>query len=359
MVHPILADGRRIAIYLSAWVPVEVLLALLLARHGTLGLVAAAVIGAPLAIVYAFICLSAFYVCRSEPLESARPERTLAIHIAAAAVSSGIWLVAARILAAGAARLSPIFAAAPAAVAREQALIVTMGLLLFLLASAVHYVLLAAERSREIERQSLELRILAREAELRALRAQIDPHFLFNSLHSIGALTGSDPPGARRMAILLADFLRDTIALGGRDRISLSDELRMIDRFLAIERVRFGERLAVELRLDERADVCQVPPLILQPLVENAVTHGIAGLVEGGTIRIQTTKNGSRLAVVVENPCDPDRRPGRGTGVGLANVGRRLEAAFGGEAWMTSNEADGRFRVELTLPVTPGTAPTN
>jgi LytS/YehU family sensor histidine kinase len=274
----------------------------------------------------------------------------LSVHIAAAAVSSGIWLVGARVLATAASRLSPGFASAPAAIASQQALILTMGFLLFLLASAVHYVLLAAERSREVERQALELRVMAREAELRALRAQIDPHFLFNSLHSIGALTGSDPAGARRMAILLADFLRDTIALGGRDRISLADELKLLERFLAIERVRFGDRLAVDLRIDEAANVCEIPPLLLQPIVENAVTHGIAGLVDGGTIAIRTLRNGSRLAIDVENPCDPDRRPGRGTGVGLVNVKRRLDAAFGGDAWLKSSEQNGRFKVELSLP---------
>jgi two-component system sensor histidine kinase AlgZ len=350
MVHPILADRRRLAIYLSAWVLVEMLLALLLIRDGTLRLAPAAILAAPLAIFYAFICLSAFYVCRTAPLETTAPERTLSVHVAAAAVSSGIWLLGARALAAAAARASPWFADAPAAIARHQALIVTMGLLLFLLASAVHYVLLAAERSRDVERKAIELRVLAREAELRALRAQIDPHFLFNSLHSIGALTGSDPAGARRMAILLADFLRDTISLGGRDRIPLADELKLLDRFLAIERVRFGERLSVDFRIDDGASVCPIPPLLLQPIVENAVTHGIAGLVDGGTIAIQTARNGSRLAIAIENPCDPDRRSKRGTGVGLVNVKRRLEAAFGGDAWMTSSESDGKFRVELSLP---------
>lgn len=350
MVHPILADRRRLAIYLSAWVLVETLLVLLLVRDGTLRLVPAAFLAAPLTILYAFICLSAFYVCRTAPLETATAERTLSVHAAAAVVSSAIWLLCARMLAAAAARLSPWFSDAPAAIAREQALILTMGVLLFLLASAVHYVLLAAERSREADRQALELRVLAREAELRALRAQIDPHFLFNSLHSIGALTGSDPPGARRMAILLADFLRDTISLGAQDRIPLADELRLIDRFLTIERVRFGERLSVELHLDPGLDGCPVPPLLLQPIIENAVTHGIAKLVDGGRIRIHTARNGSRLVIAIENPCDPDRPQGSGTGVGLANVGRRLDAAFGGQAWMTSSETDGQFKVELNLP---------
>jgi two-component system sensor histidine kinase AlgZ len=356
MVHPILADRRRLALYLLAWLPFEMLLALLLARTGSLGLVPAALVAAPLTFIYAFMCLSAFYLSRTSPVESAAPERTLAIHAAAAGVSAGLWLLIARALASVIERLSPFFAGSAAAVAREQLLLLTMAALLFLLASAVHYVLLAAERSRDAEKQALQLSVLAREAELRALRAQIDPHFLFNSLHSIGALTGSDPAGARRMAILLADFLRDTISLGRREHITLADEMRLIERFLAIERVRFGDRLSVDLTLDERAAACDVPPLLLQPLVENAVTHGIATLVEGGTVTVRTSRNGSRLAIAVENPCDPERKRGRGTGVGLENVKRRLDAAYGSEAWLTAAEADGMYRVEMMLPAAAGDA---
>jgi hypothetical protein len=351
MVHPIVANGRRLALYLSAWIPIQGLLALLLARQGTLGLLPALLLAAPLALIYAFICLDAFYICRTAPLETARAERTLGIHAAAAAVSSGLWLLIARAIAAALERVSPRFAGATAAVVGEQALILTMGVLLFLLASAVHYVLLAVQRSADAERQALELRVLAREAELRALRAQIDPHFLFNSLHSIGALAGSDPAGARRMSALLGDFLRDTLSVGARDRIPLADELRLIERFLAIERVRFGNRLSVELTRDAEAEACPVPPLLLQPLVENAVTHGISGLVEGGTIAIETKRDGARLAIAIENPCDPARRSGRGAGVGLDNVRRRLAAAFGADAWLAATERDGRYRVELTLPV--------
>ena len=158
MVHPILAERRRLALYLLAWLPFEMLLALLLARTGGLGLVPAALVAAPLTFIYAFMCLSAFYLSRTSPVESAAPERTLAIHAAAAGVSAGLWLLIARGLASVIERLSPFFAGTAAAVAREQLLLLTMAALLFLLASAVHYVLLAAERSRDAEKQALELR---------------------------------------------------------------------------------------------------------------------------------------------------------------------------------------------------------
>src|SRR4029079_2516584 len=149
------------------------------------------------------------------------------------------------------------------------------GFLLYLLAMAVSYLAAAFEVSRDAERRGLELQVLAREAELRALRAQLDPHFLFNSLQSISALTTADPPAARRMCLLLADFLRDTLAVGSQARIPLRSELLLAQRFLEIEQVRFGERLRVDIEPEQAGDIA-VPPLILQPLVENAVRHGIA-----------------------------------------------------------------------------------
>ena len=191
--------------------------------------------------------------------------------------------------------------------------------------------------------------MLAREAELRSLRAQIDPHFLFNSLHSISALTTADPPAARRMCLLLADFLRDSLALGTADRITVARELALAGRFLEIERVRFGSRLQVELASGD-ADACLVPPLLLQPIVENAVTHGVAHVLAGGTIRIAASRGTGTLTIVVENPCDAERPRRTGTGLGLANVRARLRALHGDDGRLSAEERDGVWRVEMSLP---------
>jgi two-component system sensor histidine kinase AlgZ len=225
-----------------------------------------------------------------------------------------------------------------------------LGMLLFLLALAVHYVLLAFEAAGQAERRQLELEILTREAELRALRAQIDPHFLYNSLNSISAMTGSDPAGARRMCLLLGEFLRHTLDVSARQRIPLKDELALAERYLNIEQVRFGSRLRVERRVDDDASGCLVPPLLLQPLVENAVTHGIGRLLEGGLIRLDVARQNGQLAIVVENPCEIDAAAERAGGMGLDNVRRRLTAMFGRDARMDTQVGAGQFRVELQLP---------
>jgi LytS/YehU family sensor histidine kinase len=230
-------------------------------------------------------------------------------------------------------------------------MVFVLGVLLFGLVLAIYYLLAAFEQTREAESRALEARVLAVEAELRALRAQIDPHFLFNSLHSIGALAGTDPSAARGMSQRLADFLRASLKFGAMSEISLADELALAEHYLSVEQVRFGSRLRIDLRVAADTTSCRVPPLILQPLVENAVTHGIANLIDGGTISVSTARTVDRLEIAIENPCDPDRRAQPGTGVGLENVRLRLEALFGRRARLDVVRAADRFRVEVTLPL--------
>jgi LytS/YehU family sensor histidine kinase len=151
------------------------------------------------------------------------------------------------------------------------------------------------------------------------------------------------------MCLLLADFPRDTLSLGARERIPLSSEIALARRFLAVEQVRFGDRLRIDVT--GQADDCLVPPLVLQPLVENAVTHGIAHELNGGVVRIAINRGVATLTITIDNPSDPDRPPGRGTGLGLRNVRERLRSLYGTEAALRVEEADGRFTARLDVPV--------
>jgi LytS/YehU family sensor histidine kinase len=215
--------------------------------------------------------------------------------------------------------------------------------LLYLLAIALHYVLLAVQSSREAE-------ILAHEAELKALKAQINPHFLFNSLHSISALTAVDAVKAREMCIRLSDFLRATLRFGERNTVSFSEELALSKSYLEVEQVRFGRRLRVLEDIDAGCADCDVPPLLIQPLVENAVRHGIASLVEGGEIAIRGRRSPDAMRFVIENPFDPEAPAARKNGIGLANVRNRLQARYGGAARLDIEIEENRYRVVLLLP---------
>src|SRR6185369_12389052 len=188
------------------------------------------------------------------------------------------------------------------------------------------------------------------EAELRAFKAQVDPHFLFNSLNAVASLCGSRPHDAREMAQHLADFFRLILRLGAQEKITLAEEIDLVSRYLAIEKVRFGDRLKVNISVDEGAAQCHVPPLLLQPLVENAVRHGVASMVEGGTIDVEATLRDGMLRILIDNPADPDRADQRGEGIGLQNARGRLNAVSEGRANFNAAEAEGRFRVSIELP---------
>jgi len=347
--HPILARPGRLAAYIAIWLPLGVLLAALLALQGVLGWIQAVVVALPLSVSYGFLCLSAWYVTGGSPVDRVGPVRVGVTAVIASFLSSAVWLLIAR---GWMGVVGPLagWTALPAAFRACAPTFFGFGFLLYLLAMAVSYLAAAFAVSREAERRGLELQVFAREAELRALRAQIDPHFLFNSLQSISALTAVDPAGARRMCLLLADFLRETLSLGARARIPLASELTLARRFLAVEQVRFGPRLQVEIDAGD-TEQCDVPPLLLQPLVENAVTHGVAHMLEGGVVRIRAERRGRSLVVTIDNPCDRDRPPGRGTGLGLRNVRERLQGAYGDAAFVRAEETDGRFIVRVELPL--------
>ena len=347
--HPILADRWRLISYLSAWELLGGFCALLLVMAGAFSWAEALSLAIPLSALYGFICLGAFWVCRATPL-SGSLLRVGAAHVAAAALCSSLLLELARAWA-GLLDRFELFTASLARHAGPLApLILGLGFVLYLFAAALHYLMAAFEESRRAETEALQHQILSREAELRALRAQIQPHFLFNSLNSINALIGSRPEEARRVCVLLADFLRRTLVVGVRDRVPFAEELNLVEHLLSIERVRFGSRLRFESEVEEAAREWLVPPLVLQPLVENAVTHGIAQCLDGGTIRLAARRRGDRLFVAIDNPRDADapRRPG--TGIGLENVRRRLETLYGRTAELRARSEPASFRVELELP---------
>ncbi|HEY6390975.1 MAG TPA: histidine kinase [Bryobacteraceae bacterium] len=178
----------------------------------------------------------------------------------------------------------------------------------------------------------------------------MNPHFLFNCLHSISALATVDGVRARDMCIKLSDFLRSTLSLGEKNSISLREELALAKAYLDVEQVRFGSRLRIELETDAECENCKVPPLFLQPLVENAVKHGIAGLVDGGTIRLRAHCSEGWLRVRVENEFDQEVPAARRHGLGLQNVRNRLRALYENQARLDTSVAGNLFVAEVELP---------
>ena len=354
------AWGRRsAALYLAAWLMLGLMLAGLLGALDGASFGAGLVFALPLVLMYASVCgFSAYYLCRAFPLARKPLPSILGVFCASAVTASLLWCAAGSAWAALCAWLAPY----AQNVTMSRPLIAVMfgiGVLLYGVSAAAHYLAMEFERARGLERSELEARLLAQEAELRMLRTQIDPHFLFNSLNSISALTAIDAAAARAMTLQLAGFFRQTLGLEAHRKVTLLDEVELVRRFIAIEAVRFGPRLAFEERIGPDAARCLLPPMILQPLVENAVKHGIGGLLEGGVVRLRAERAGSQLRISVENDADPQagcdaRSPVQGKGIGLVNVRQRLAAAYGIEAGVHWTRSDNGFRVDLVLPYETG-----
>jgi two-component system, LytTR family, sensor histidine kinase AlgZ len=337
--HPIFQNWKLFLLYLAVWVPLGAILGLLISVAGNLEAGETAAVIIPVTVVLAFVCLSPWYACRALPLRSTGMVRMVGQHLIAAMLVAVGVLVVARLAAGSFSHMLPrldkrFLTATP--------VLTAMVAMIYLLSITMHYVVIEAQSSRRSE-------LLAREAQLRALKAQVNPHFLFNSLNSISALTATDAARAREMCIRLADFLRTSLRLGERASIPFREEMELTRMYLDVEQVRFGRRLRLHEDMEPACDECEVPALLIQPLVENAVKHGIALLDEGGEILMLGRRVREGLRFTIENPFDP-AAPASRSGIGLANVRQRLEARYGNSGRLEVEASDDVYRVTLTVP---------
>jgi signal transduction histidine kinase len=213
------------------------------------------------------------------------------------------------------------------------------------------YVRITARR-RQQERET-RLQLALREAELRALEAQVNPHFLFNCLNSIRALVIENPPQAQDMITRLANILRYNLHRDLSHTVPLASELEAVSDYLALESVRFEDRLRVEFAIDADTRQVPIPPMLLQTLIENAVKHGIAPLPGGGELLIRTRMVQDSMKVEVENTGQlREPKPGD-TPLGLSNVRERLRFLYADRASLQLQERDGRVAATLLIPRVP------
>lgn len=208
-----------------------------------------------------------------------------------------------------------------------------------------------ALQARELREARLQARVA--DYELQILKMQLHPHFLFNTLHAIATLMGRDVAAARRMITRLSDLLRIALSHGSTNHVRLKNELEFLEAYLEIEQTRFGDRLEVVMDIPAEVLDAQIPNLLLQPLVENAVRHGISAQRGAGRIDISAARVGSRLCFEISNdgpPFSPDS-PQRGSGVGLVNTRARLQQLYGSDhLFQITDRPQGGVRVRLEVP---------
>jgi LytS/YehU family sensor histidine kinase len=219
----------------------------------------------------------------------------------------------------------------------------------------INYAFASYKLYREGELRTAQLQTELMEAQLQALKTQLHPHFLFNTLNAISVLIQKSPESAQKMLTRLSDLLRITLDNGGVQEVALKDELDFLDRYVQIQQVRFGDRLEVKMEIDSNALNANVPNLILQPLVENAIEHGVAKRSGLGTIRISAKRTDNRVRMEVQdNGIGVQNGNGKKDGVGLSNTRARLIQLYGEQQrFDLMTPAEGGTIATVEIPYNP------
>ena len=224
------------------------------------------------------------------------------------------------------------------------------GGILFLFLGVMYHLFDFYQSLEEKKTQEELLKKLVKEAELKALKAQLNPHFLFNSLNSISSLTITDPDRSREMINKLSEYLRYSLKENEINLLPLKEEMRNMGKYLEIEKVRFGDRLTCEVEIPENCKGMKLPPMILQPLYENAVKHGVYESIEPVCIRTFCRFTNGDLEVSIVNNYDPEAIPKKGEGVGLQNIKNRLKMIYHQDDLLTVTKENHHFEATLLIP---------
>ncbi|MGQ0648275.1 MAG: sensor histidine kinase [Gemmatimonadaceae bacterium] len=348
--------GRILGLYFAAWLPFVILYGIAVQQSGT------RVIDALLSAITSVgtAALLGLLAHRVMPRHAAGRSRVraLGMHLLIGATFSALWtLVIAAQIYWGAPRAT--WEGFLATAVRWQ---FVTGLILYALLVTAFTAIDTFRRLREQERRAVLAEAQRVTAELQALRAQLNPHFLFNTLHSITALVRSEPRAAEAALERLAGCLRHVLDVNGesREEVPLGDELAFVRDYLALERVRFGDRLRVEEDVDADALDALVLSFVLQPLVENAIRHGLAPLARPVTLRISAHLDADRLSLEVsdDGAGSNPRAPEESKGVGLRAVRQRLRTRYGALASLRVTTAPGEgCRVHVDVPATASARP--
>lgn len=224
------------------------------------------------------------------------------------------------------------------------------GVFIYILVVVSYYLFLSLITLSEKKAREARLETLVRETELRMLRSQINPHFLFNSLNSVSSLTITNPEKAREMVIKLSEFMRYSLSRKDEQPVTLRSELENLLLYLDIEKVRFGDKLSTIENIGEQCLEIKMPVMLLQPLYENAIKHGVYESTERVNIITEARITEGYLELVIKNNYDIAPSSAKGTGTGLINVQRRLEVYYGNRASLRTVKENGIFTVTLYIP---------
>lgn len=348
MFNPITKKRSYLFTYFLFWMLVAALQAVLV--HWTQGVpwFESSVEAAIYAILFGLAGLSIWFVVRFTGLQFRNLWNALINHLAAASLLIFAWLSISYTLTSLVLGRPMDIREAPVA---DLSWRIGLGVIYYILVSLNYYLLIFYQNFREKEVSELEMKSLLKESELSMLKAQLNPHFIFNSLNSISALTLTRPEDAHEMIVKLSTFLRHTIGHSERDLISIHKEIETISLYLAIEKSRFGDKLQVEINgLEALNETIKLPNLILQPLVENAVKYGVYERLDESKISIELSMDHHYLVVKIANTTGDIPKGVKGKGIGLKNVQRRLQYIYETGDLIRTKKEENQFITTLKIP---------
>ena len=348
MLNPILKNRKYSLGYLSAWLLIAVTqigMVLYLYPGGNIWVS----IGESLVFnsLYALIGIGIWYPVYYTDLEKNKITNFLTNHLASSSLAVGLWLWL------GYLSLTAIFGENTSYIEHLYNTIpwrVGFGFLFYILLISNYYLIIYYQNFKEKLTRESELKALVKESELSSLKSQINPHFLFNSLNSISSLTMVSPERAQEMVINLSDFLRYALSNKKETLTSFDNELKNIERYLNIEKIRFGKRLQVEQQIEGSTLKMLIPGLILQPIVENSIKYGVYESTEESNILIESINSKNILEVIVSNEYDPDFLVKKGAGIGLRNVMSRMKILYGRDDLVKVAKTENVFEITLRFP---------
>jgi two-component system LytT family sensor kinase len=348
--HPFLKSLKSLLITIILWIPIVISVIVLNSIMTKIDLGKSTLLIFPPMMVELFILIASWYICKAVSIQGSHIFNIIATHSIIACIINSIWLL---IIFFYSVLLDFIFNVQIWNSYYKTAfpILIATGFFLYFLACLFHYLILALEKTKNMEQKILENHLVTSQAEIKSLKSTIHPHFLFNSLTALSTLTQTSPPLAREVCIQLSDFLRYSLKYSTNDKVTIADELKHIENYLNVEKIRFGNRLKVEFDVKEETKNLLILPFILLPLVENAVKHGVQERIETTILRVSIKKNQGYLYIEVSNPYDLSVNTPPGTGHGLSNLRKRISSEYGKDARLVIEKDKHIFTVKLYIPV--------
>lgn len=347
MLHPILHNKRFLVAYAIIWLIIGATYSFILIYLYDFAAAIAISESLVFILLFAFLGIGIWFPVYYTDIEKNNVINFTSNHLAAASLAVGLWLWISFLI------LSSAFSNSGEYVQYLNDSIPikgVIGFLLYVLISAIYYLLIYYNNFKAKLLREAELNALVKESELSSLKFQINPHFLFNSLNSISSLSMVSPEKAQDMVINLSDFLRYSLSHKDESLTTFEKELKNIDRYLKIEKIRFGKRLNVEREIGENCIKYFLPGLILQPLMENAVKYGVYESVDQSNIFILSTCSDNLLEVTIKNDYDPDFIGKKGEGIGLRNVKSRMKLQYSRDDLVKISNDETTFSITLYFP---------